>query len=149
LSPTGTPPSARYDHTAIYDPLRDRMVVFGGFDETRLNDVWELWWNPALAVEDPPSQPLLNTLRPPAPNPSRGTTRVSYALARPGSVQLGVYDVNGRLVRRLVDGERRAGTDTAVWDGLDESGARSGVGVYFVRLTGPGIRETRRLVVLK
>ena len=30
LTPTGTPPSARYGHSAIYDPVRDRMVVFGG-----------------------------------------------------------------------------------------------------------------------
>ena len=32
LTPTGTPPSARYGHSAIYDPVRDRMVVFGGYD---------------------------------------------------------------------------------------------------------------------
>mgnify|MGYP003694344655 CR=1 FL=1 len=30
--PAGSPPSARYGHTAIYDPVRDRMVVFGGYD---------------------------------------------------------------------------------------------------------------------
>ncbi len=42
LTPDGTPPSARYSHTAIYDPVRDRMVVFGGFDGYRRNDVWTL-----------------------------------------------------------------------------------------------------------
>ena len=44
LAPAGNPPSARYEHTAIYDPVRDRMLVFGGFDPSRgsRNDVWAL-----------------------------------------------------------------------------------------------------------
>src|SRR5262249_50616094 len=42
LTPTGTPPSGRTGHTAIYDPVRDRMVVFGGAvgDNQFLNEVW-------------------------------------------------------------------------------------------------------------
>ena len=43
LAPAGTPPAGRASHSAIYDPLRDRMVVFGGIqDATRFGDVWEL-----------------------------------------------------------------------------------------------------------
>ncbi len=38
----GTPPSARDGHTAVYDPVNDRMVVFGGFDTGHRNDVWTL-----------------------------------------------------------------------------------------------------------
>ena len=74
---------------------------------------------------------------------------MSFALAQAGRVQLGVYDVSGRRVRQLVDGERRAGTETVVWNGTAESGAKLGAGVYFVKLAGPGIRETRRVILLK
>jgi hypothetical protein len=43
LTPGGSPPGARLLHTAIYDPVRDRMLVFGGSDGTGfLNDVWAL-----------------------------------------------------------------------------------------------------------
>jgi len=43
LTPTGTPPSARNRHSAVYDPVRDRMVVFGGATYgVNLNDVWAL-----------------------------------------------------------------------------------------------------------
>jgi hypothetical protein len=42
LTPTGTPPSARGYHSAIYDPVRNRMVVFGGYGGSYLNDVWTL-----------------------------------------------------------------------------------------------------------
>jgi hypothetical protein len=155
LIPSSTPPSARYAHSAIYDPVRDRMVVFGGYSysggylESPLNEVWTLGWSTTAAVGDPEAQPLISGLRPPAPNPTRGTTTVSYALAQAGRVQLGVYDVSGRLVRQLVDGERHAGTETVIWNGTAESGARLGAGVYFVRLAGPGFRETRRVILLK
>jgi hypothetical protein len=41
LLPTG-PMSSRRGHSAIFDPVRGQVVVFGGFDGTRLNDVWTL-----------------------------------------------------------------------------------------------------------
>jgi len=60
LTPSGTPPTARGDATAIYDPLRDRMILFGGFDgkPNYVGDVWELTfsplaWNPISAGAGP------------------------------------------------------------------------------------------------
>jgi len=48
LLPSGTLPTAREHASAIYDPLRDRMIVFGGFDgkPTWNGDVWELTFSP-------------------------------------------------------------------------------------------------------
>jgi hypothetical protein len=43
LTPTGTLPAPRSYHTAIYEPIAGRMVVFGGYDGgTRLDDAWAL-----------------------------------------------------------------------------------------------------------
>jgi hypothetical protein len=45
LDPTGTPPSGRHLHSAIYDPVRNRVVIFGGYQRSQpafLNDVWAL-----------------------------------------------------------------------------------------------------------
>lgn len=56
----GTPPSSRNGHTAIYDPVNDRMIVFGGFDTEPRNDVW------SLSPAGPPSwQQILPTGTPP------------------------------------------------------------------------------------
>lgn len=43
LSPSGTPPAPRCDHTAVYDPANNRMIVFGGNTATQtFSDVWVL-----------------------------------------------------------------------------------------------------------
>jgi len=43
LTPAGTPPPARYRHSAVHDPAHDRMLVFGGDSHGPLrNDVWAL-----------------------------------------------------------------------------------------------------------
>lgn len=42
IAPIGSGPSARYGQSAVYDPTRDRVLVFGGFGQTYLNDVWSL-----------------------------------------------------------------------------------------------------------
>ena len=43
LTPSGAPPAARYGLNAVYDPVRDRMIVFGGRNaSTPFHDTWEL-----------------------------------------------------------------------------------------------------------
>jgi len=61
LTPAGTPPSARFGHEAIYDPVRDRMLVFLGYDGQFQNDLWELslagtpTWTQLSPAGTPPS----------------------------------------------------------------------------------------------
>jgi hypothetical protein len=61
IQPTGTPPQPRGWHTAVYDPLCDAMLVFGGTPDyaTALGDLWVLHldgtpaWE-AVTLADPP-----------------------------------------------------------------------------------------------
>ncbi|MEO5616464.1 MAG: kelch repeat-containing protein [Candidatus Eisenbacteria bacterium] len=50
LTPSGTPPAPRWGHCAVYDPVRDQMIVFGGLDatSTNRNDTWALKFSPSL-----------------------------------------------------------------------------------------------------
>jgi hypothetical protein len=93
LFPLGTPPAERGGHTAIYDPVRERMIVFGGWDglEAR-NDTWAL----SLA-----GTPVWTEILPAGPLP-------------PGRQRhAAVYDPVGD--RMLVFGGVGDGVDDGVW----------------------------------
>jgi hypothetical protein len=84
-----------------------------------------------------------------SPNPFRSSTRIELALDSPGPVRAEVYDVAGRLVRRLLDETVPAGTRYLSWDGRDGGGRTVAPGVYWLRLRS-GFRnlDSTRLVRL-
>jgi hypothetical protein len=87
------------------------------------------------------------------PNPFNPVTTIAYSLAGCSQVTIRVYDVAGRVVTTLVDGEVEAGPHAIVWDGTTDSGERAASGVYFVRMEADGQHtsywEARKLVLLK
>jgi len=83
------------------------------------------------------------------PNPFNPTTEIEFSIDKTGRVSLDIYDAAGHLVRRLVDGEKSAGSHTATWDGRDQAGRPAASGVYFCRLHAGTDTETRRMVLLK
>jgi predicted outer membrane repeat protein len=83
------------------------------------------------------------------PNPFNPSTVVRYELQAPGYVTLAVYDVAGRVVKRLVDGNKSSGVHTATWDGTSDSGSRVSSGIYFYKLVAANFVQTRKMVLLK
>ena len=66
-----------------------------------------------------------------------------------GLVTIKVYDVTGRRVRTLVEGEVGAGRRDVAWDLRDQGGNRVSAGLYFARMETSEKRATERIVVLK
>jgi serine protease AprX len=64
-------------------------------------------------------------------------------------VALAIYDVSGRLVRRLVEGPRSPGQYSAAWDGLDDRGIAVASGVYYYTLSVDGSRAGRKIVLVR
>ncbi len=65
------------------------------------------------------------------------------------SFALGVYDLSGRLMRALINGERVPGTYPAVWDGTDGIGDQMEGGVYFYRLSVGSRTTTKRMLLVR
>ncbi len=107
--------------------------------------------NALVDVGDPiVALPTRTVLFAPTPNPMTGArTALRFDLARPGRVQLAVFDVSGRRVTTLLDEERAAGQHAFSWDGL-ERGQAVGNGVYFARLvTADGMTSKQRFVLMR
>jgi cytochrome c peroxidase len=74
-----------------------------------------------------------------------GPVRLELGTAAPGPASLHVFDLAGRRVRALLDGEwHAAGALTIEWDGRDDAGTIVGAGVYFVRArAGTAVADCR------
>ncbi len=84
------------------------------------------------------------------PNPFNPGTVLSFTLPGQANVTLDIYEVSGRLVRRLVDGEEmEAGPREIFWDGSNEAGRPVASGVYYCRLTAGKETVTRKLVLTR
>jgi carboxypeptidase T len=80
--------------------------------------------------------------------PAGSPVRLQLDLPRDSRVQLAIYDLSGRLVRRLENGTLPAGRSILSWDGRDRAGRSSASGVYFARLqAGREVLTSRFLVV--
>nr|MEE4268434.1 FlgD immunoglobulin-like domain containing protein [Candidatus Krumholzibacteria bacterium] len=83
------------------------------------------------------------------PNPFNPETRVAFELPRGGYVNLAVYDLTGRLVRKLADGLFVAGRHEMTWNGRNSQGLHAGSGVYLMRLVTPDGATSMRATLLK
>jgi len=68
------------------------------------------------------------------PNPFNPQTTLRFELTRSGPVQADVYDLQGQLVRRILQADLPRGRHDVIWDGRDERGAAAPSGVYFGRV---------------
>ena len=82
----------------------------------------------------PAAPPQLQLYRP-TPNPFANATTIAFEVAGQAAerVEIGIYNVAGRLVRKLVSDDRSPGRYETSWDGRDDGGVSVTRGVYFVR----------------
>ncbi len=83
------------------------------------------------------------------PNPFNPRTTIRFSLSQAGPVELLIYDVNGRAVKRLVEGNQKAGTHSVVWDGTNDSGQKVGSGVYWSQMRTASFESNKKMVILK
>ena len=77
------------------------------------------------------------------PNPANASTTVTYSLNNSAKVNMDLFDINGKLVRNLVQGTMAPGEHR-----LDISTADLQDGVYFYTLTTDGAVSTKRMTVV-
>jgi glucuronoarabinoxylan endo-1,4-beta-xylanase len=81
------------------------------------------------------------------PNPFSSSTIVSYKLTTQSDIQVTIFDILGRVVRRMSAGAQSPGTHSVLWDGSNNSGQRVASGIYFYTLQAGGESRTKRMVL--
>jgi|GEM_PF-308976 len=125
------------DGSLSFVPLFDR----GGITVTEATDVEDITTDENLPTEYELAQNY--------PNPFNPMTNIELSLPTAGYVEIDVFNILGRRVRRMVERELPAGIHRVVFDGRDDSGSPLATGVYFYRISAGDFHATRKMLLLK
>jgi hypothetical protein len=85
-----------------------------------------------------------------SPNPFKHFTTIKYSVRQSGDVSIKIFDIAGKLVRNLVNVNKKPGVYSINWNGTDDLNKKLPAGVYFYRLkTSSEISETKQLIILR
>jgi hypothetical protein len=85
-----------------------------------------------------------------SPNPFNPLTKIEFALPIAGAVSLNVYDIDGHLVKSLLNGAiYGSGTFSVDWNGTTNDGRKVASGVYLYRFTSGAHEQTGRMLLMK
>ncbi|MGH2575199.1 MAG: M43 family zinc metalloprotease [Ignavibacteria bacterium] len=129
------------------------MYMFSNGQSSRMNAILNgtrislLTSNGCVPVNAPGIQLTMNNfiLEQNYPNPFNPVTVIHFSLPGNTNVTLNIYDVTGRLIRTLINGEiRSAGRNSVEFDGSDLSS-----GIYIYRLEADSFVEIKKMLLIK
>ena len=83
------------------------------------------------------------------PNPFNPDTRIDFTIPANEHVNLSIYNLEGRLVKTLINQAMNSGKHIANWDGTNEIGAKVSTGMYIYQLRTNSILLNRRMTFVK
>ncbi len=132
---------------------KEEYVIKSIFANDAFGSSLQLDWQPptdteALA-EGALDLPKEFQLFPNYPNPFNPTTTISYALPKASHVQMQIFDLTGRLVKKLLDKQQNAGMFSVTWDAREKDGSEVASGIYICRLQAGARVLHHKLLLVK
>jgi hypothetical protein len=128
----------------------DNQDNISDYSEELVVILTSIWGDPGV------ERPEITAITGNYPNPFNSQTTIVYYVANigpiPARINIDIYDIMGRKVRKLVDEKKEVGQHTITWDGRDDAGNDLPTGVYFARISQwgePRLSSKRKLVLLR
>ena len=83
------------------------------------------------------------------PNPFNPITSISYYLAQNGMVNLTIFDMNGKIIKSLVNEFQNVGNYSLTWDGVNFAGEKVSAGLYLYVLQVGNTKQTKKMSFIK
>ena len=135
--------------------LEGQIIQFGFSSTATLYEGAGVYYdNLSFLMNDPSAVPgetpsLGMTLNQNFPNPFNPMTRIEFSLEKPGNVDLSVFDMAGRKVATLQQGQMAQGAHFVTWTGRTDSGANAAAGQYFYVLKTASGQVSYKMTLLK
>ncbi len=84
------------------------------------------------------------------PNPFNPETVIKFQMSQPENVRIDVYDINGKWITTLVDGQKSAGSYSTLWNGKNNDGLSVASGIYYYTLFIAGNNvQSRKMTLIR
>ena len=147
--------------TPVYLPLNERSdlsyITFRK-GNTNLYTGWICGWGSAIykaqvnlttGLDNPNTSPTTFKLFQNYPNPFNPSTTIEYQISTTSDVEVSIYDINGQLVRTLVNETQNAGSYKLQWNGQDAEHRTVASGTYFYRVKSGSEVLVNKMILLK
>lgn len=133
-------------------------IVVSGYSSSNNNDAVRIFFNEGRAhfVEEPQASindeelQITNYQLSNYPNPFNPKTTINYTIDKKSTVEISIYNIKGRLVKKLIDQILEGGKYNVIWDGKDQKNQYCSSGIYLVNLKMNGIsKKTSKIILLK
>ena len=125
-------------------PLEWWVEAISGEDTVDSDDRFRLFFLPNAAFDPDAAPPVEFGLHSIYPSPFNAKTTVRFGVDRIEPVRLQVFDLQGRLIRTLVDDTPRIGWHQVVWDA-----SHMPSGIYVLRLAAPGRNQVAKVALIR
>jgi len=131
----------------ILDPMGNRY----SWKMYRANERRDGFFNSSLASLDYEKNKLPNdfSISNNYPNPFNPLTTFSYNLPKNAKVKIVIYDINGRVVKTLIEDNQLAGYQTISWNSTNQIGETVATGLYFYSIETDNFSKTKKMLLLK
>ena len=123
--------------------------MFDNFNAPVLRYVREQKISTGVEVADSDLIPTEYRLRPNFPNPFNPNTTIAFDLPKRDHIALKIFDLQGKLVRTLVDQGLNAGIHNYTWDGQDNRGQLVSSGIYIYSIQTDVFTASRKMAFVK
>lgn len=138
--------TAQFSYQFIESLIFEVKVVVADEDNS-LEQVWSV--TVPVHNDDSLVTPLITGIVSNYPNPFNPDTTIQYSLKEAGKVSITIYDLAGKLVKRVYSGYKQAGTYSNSWNGLNSRNQGVASGVYYVRMQSGRNYDTRKIMLMK
>ncbi|RKY49212.1 MAG: hypothetical protein DRP91_04775 [Candidatus Neomarinimicrobiota bacterium] len=106
-------------------------------------------WTPFSIDSDDNAIAEAFTLNSIYPNPFNPSANIAFELRKEDRVKIVVYDITGRVVRKLIDNRFSPGSYALRWNGKNDSGMPLPSGIYFVKISTSGKNIVKKVTLIR
>lgn len=83
------------------------------------------------------------------PNPFNPSTTIMYEIPKQGKVEVSIFDMNGKLIKNMVNRYQTAGSHQIVWQGLNQTGQKVASGFYIYTVKFDNTLSSKKMLLIK